>query len=212
MPATEPNVPGSRCVSASFAVVSSSSVIGRLPSMPRSSFMNSMSATSLFAVTMSPPARNAPGPLPKREARVDAVAVALFLADVGVQPRLELPAEDRVHHLQRVVVRRVARRTGIADGERRLRGARLVDEIDRRRPRLAGSAGYVNAGLSPPAAHFASARSTSAFAAGALTSPTTVTSARPGWKYALWNATMSSRVIALTDSSVTACPNGCAPP
>ena len=31
---------------------------------PRSSFMNSISALSLFAVTMSPPARNGPGPRP----------------------------------------------------------------------------------------------------------------------------------------------------
>ena len=64
MPPTEAKVPGSRCTSASLAVASSSSVTGRLPAMPRSSFMNSTSATSLLADTMSPPARNAPGPLP----------------------------------------------------------------------------------------------------------------------------------------------------
>ena len=48
----------------SSAVFSSSSVIGRAPRMPRNSFMNSMSALSDFAVTISPPASNGPGPLP----------------------------------------------------------------------------------------------------------------------------------------------------
>ena len=61
---TDANMPGRLCTSDVFDVSSSSSVIGRLPWMPRNSFMNSTSATSLFAEMMSPPARNAPGPLP----------------------------------------------------------------------------------------------------------------------------------------------------
>ena len=66
---TDANIAGRLCTSAFFDICSSSSVTGRLPWIPRNSFMNSMSATSLFAEMMSPPARNGPGPLPnaKRE-------------------------------------------------------------------------------------------------------------------------------------------------
>ena len=106
MAPTDANVPGRRWISESFAVFSSSSVTGRSPRMPRSSFMNSTSAASVLSPTMSPPVRNGSGPLAEAEARADAVAVALLLADVGVQARLEHAAENRVHHLQRVVVRR----------------------------------------------------------------------------------------------------------
>ena len=48
----------------SFPCLISSSVNGLDPCTPRSSFMNSMRALSLFAVTMSALARKAPGPLP----------------------------------------------------------------------------------------------------------------------------------------------------
>ena len=75
------------------------------------------------------------GPLAKAEERADAVAVPLFLADVGVEARLEHAAQNRVHHLQREVVGGRARWARQADGERRLRGAGFVDQIDRRRLR-----------------------------------------------------------------------------
>ena len=61
---TEANIPGRLCASDAFEVSISSSVIGRLPWIPLNSFMNSMSATSVLAEMMSPPARNGPGPLP----------------------------------------------------------------------------------------------------------------------------------------------------
>ena len=125
---------GSRWISESFATLSSSSVTGLAPRMPRSSFMNSTSAASVLSVDDVAAGAERARALAKREARAHAVAVALLLADVGVQPRLEHAAEHGVHHLQRVVVGRVARRPRLADRERRLRRARLVDEVDRRRP------------------------------------------------------------------------------
>ena len=45
-----------------------------------------------------------------------------------------------------------------------------------------GTGGYENDGFSPPFVQAASAFSTTGFAAAAVVSPTTVTSARPGWK------------------------------
>ena len=73
-----------------------------------------------------------PWSLAIREARVYAVAVALLFADVCVQARLEHAAEHGVHHLQRVVVGRRARRTWLTNIHRRLRGARAIDEKDGR--------------------------------------------------------------------------------
>ncbi len=64
------------------------------------------------------------------EIRTDAVAVAFLLANVRIEPRLKLSAENRVQHLEREVVGRVPRRSGQADVDDRLRGAGFVDEID----------------------------------------------------------------------------------
>ena len=96
------------------------------------SFMNSVRAASLLAVMMSPPAWNGPGPRPNCEVRSDAVAVALLLADVRVEPRLEQLAEHRVHHPQREEVGCLARRAHFAELETRLRGAGLIHQVDRR--------------------------------------------------------------------------------
>ena len=157
---------------------------GPSPRMPRSSFMNSTSAASLLSPTMSPPVRNGFGPFAEAEAGADAVAVSLLLANIRVQARLEHAAENRVHHLQRVIVGRVPRRARQAERKRRLRRARLVDEINRRRLRR-GKGGKVNAGRSPPAAQLASPFSMTGRTAAGVTSPTTVMSARPGLKYSL---------------------------
>ena len=133
MPLTDANIDGSPWTRAFFAVASSSSVTGRAPCDPAQLLHELHERRVRLSLTMSPPVRNGPGPLAEREVRLHAVAVALLLADVGIEPRLELPAEDRVHHLERVVVGRVPRRPRVADRERGLRGARLVDEVDRRR-------------------------------------------------------------------------------
>src|SRR6185369_7722288 len=66
------------------------------------------------------------------EIRVDAVAVALLLANVGVEARLKLPTENRIQHLERKIVGRVAGWTRQSDIKDRLRRARLINEIDLR--------------------------------------------------------------------------------
>src|SRR6185369_13324618 len=66
------------------------------------------------------------------EIRVDAVAVALLLANVCVEPRLKLTTENRVQHLQRKIVGRVARWTRQSNIKDSLCRARLIDEIDLR--------------------------------------------------------------------------------
>src|SRR5690606_14984772 len=70
------------------------------------------------------PAREAP-------AAARAVGVTLALAQVHVDPAGELAAEDRVEHLQGVVVGiGGAGGTRMPDPDLALCGARLVDEID----------------------------------------------------------------------------------
>src|ERR1035437_4705490 len=64
------------------------------------------------------------------EARVDAVGVALGLAQVGVEARRERGAEDRVHHRDGGVVRSEAIDAGTTELDDGLRGARLVHEVD----------------------------------------------------------------------------------
>ena len=72
------------------------------------------------------------------------------------------------------------------------------------------TAGYSKVGTEPPALQGASTRSTISFTALGSTSPTTLMIACPGVKYDFANDTMSSRLIAFTDCSVTARPYGCA--
>lgn len=117
-------------MSAAFPCAISSSVKGTLPCTPRRWPMKAMSALSDFAVTIEPPRLEGAGALPVVEARAHPVAVALHLADVVVEARLEEAAEDRVHDLDGEVVGRVARRSGQADGEHRLRRPRLVHQVD----------------------------------------------------------------------------------
>ena len=64
MPLTDAKRPGSDCTSDSLPTFISSSVNGISPCTPLKCVMNPMSALSLFALTMPPPARNAPGPRP----------------------------------------------------------------------------------------------------------------------------------------------------
>ena len=66
------------------------------------------------------------------EAGRRAVGVALLLAQVHVEPRVEQPAEDRAHHRDRVVVGVAARQPAVADPDLGLDGARPVDRPGRR--------------------------------------------------------------------------------
>ena len=77
-----------------------------------------------------------PWALPELEAGARAVGVALLLAQVHVDAADELPAEDHVHHEQRVIVGRAARQADVAHAQLRLRGAGAVhgdDAAGRRR-------------------------------------------------------------------------------
>ena len=68
--------------------------------------------------------------LEEREARLRPVAVALVLAKVHIDPAGELAAQDRVHHSQAEEIGRFAGRADLADGQDRLGGGRLVDQVD----------------------------------------------------------------------------------
>jgi hypothetical protein len=68
----------------------------------------------LVADDVAPGAERA-GTFSKCEPRGDAVAVPLLFAQIRVQARLELVAQDRVHHHQREVVGNIARRADVAD-------------------------------------------------------------------------------------------------
>ena len=70
---------------------------------------------------------------PPIEHRAGAVRVALRFPQVQVQPAGELPAEDRVHHAQGIVVGRVPRGADLADGDDRLGRPRFIDQHNPRR-------------------------------------------------------------------------------
>ena len=76
----------------------------------RSSFMNSISAESVFAVTTSAARDERPGRAAQAESGLRAVRVAMRLAQILIEPARERAAQDRVHHLEREVVARRARR------------------------------------------------------------------------------------------------------
>ena len=131
----------------SLAKASSVSVTGRGPVMSVISLTSSTSASLVTSVWTEPPASNGPGPRRKAKLRPGAVGVALVLAEVQVDPAGELAAQDRVHHRQREVVGRAPRDADLADRQDRLRGARLVDEVDRHR---LGRGGLGQGLLRPP--------------------------------------------------------------
>ena len=114
----------------------SSAVGGRVDRMSLSSRRNSISELSVLAVKTPALATKGPSPRLKDHAAARAVGESLRLAQVQVDPAGELPAEDHVHHLQRVEVGiGRARGTGMADADLALGGARLVDQVHRHRPR-----------------------------------------------------------------------------
>ena len=71
-----------------------------------------------------------PGASAHVEPGAGAVRVALRLAQLHVQPRVEQPAEDRAHHGHRVEVRDAAGQTGVADPDLGLDAARAMDDAN----------------------------------------------------------------------------------
>src|SRR5262249_802114 len=80
-----------------------------------------------------PPGPECAGSFPESKRRTDTVAVSLFFANVGVQPRLKLTAQYPIHHLKREIVRCIPLRSRISECKSGLSGTRLVDQIDRGR-------------------------------------------------------------------------------
>ena len=74
--------------------------------------------------------RERPGPAAQVEAGACAVGVALLLAQLHVQARVEEPAQDRAHHRHGVEVRDPARHARVADADLGLDGARPMDDAD----------------------------------------------------------------------------------
>ena len=75
-------------------------------------------------------AANGPRAAAHVEAGARAVGVALLLAQVHVEPRVEQAAEDRAHHRHGVEVRVAPRQGRMPDPDLGLDGARPVDDVD----------------------------------------------------------------------------------
>ena len=130
-----------------------------------------------------------------------AVGVALLLAEVHVQPRVEQPAEDRAHDGDRVEVGVLSRQARVADPDLRLDGARPMDDehatrvdarrvVDRPRRRHGSPAQSPNS------------RSTIASTSSGSTSPATTSAERPGTNARSWTARSSAAVSVATVSAV----------
>ena len=76
------------------------------------------------------PGGERPGAAAQVEPGAGAVRVALLLAQLHVQPRVEQPAEDRAHHRDGVEVGDPARQPAVADADLGLDRARPVDDPD----------------------------------------------------------------------------------
>ena len=76
------------------------------------------------------PRRERPGAPAHVEPGPGAVGVALLLAQLHVQPRVEQPAEDRAHDRDRVEVVDPARQAAVADPDLGLDRARPMDDAD----------------------------------------------------------------------------------
>ena len=87
-------------------------------------------AGTVTSVLTAARARERPGRAAQVEAGARAVRVALLLAELHVQPRVEQPAEDRAHDRQRVEVGDPPRHPDVADPDLRLDRARPVDDPD----------------------------------------------------------------------------------
>ena len=66
----------------------------------------------------------------ERERRPRAVRVAVLLAQVEIDARVEHAAEQRVHHREREVVFAMTRHADVADADLRLHRLRAIDDVD----------------------------------------------------------------------------------